>query len=114
MNVRQRIDIRQFNPNLTREQADALLAEFKARPCTDCGNTFPACCMDAHHLDPRDKAIEIRRGASMATIHPVLLQVELTKCVPLCANCHRIRHWKDREARKAAVKGIPRRALSVY
>ena len=114
MNVPRPTDLRPFNPHITREQADAMLAEFKARPCADCGNTFPACCMDAHHVDPRDKARQLRRGASLATMHSVMLQVELTKCVPLCANCHRIRHWKAREARKAAVKDIPRRALSVY
>jgi predicted HNH restriction endonuclease len=25
---------------------------------------------------------------------------EIKKCIPLCANCHRILHWEERETHK--------------
>ena len=55
--------------------------------CADCGQTFPACCYDFHHLDPtvkeRDPSAAFRRAD---------WRDEITKCVMLCSNCHRIRH----------------------
>lgn len=54
--------------------------------CTDCGMSFedhPECC-DFHHLE--DKVTDIARIKTMNA-----LLKELEKCIPLCANCHRIR-----------------------
>lgn len=59
--------------------------------CADCNNTYPACAYDFHHNNPNTKDIDpgllfARKLSAIAA--------ELTKCVMLCANCHRIRHWK--------------------
>jgi hypothetical protein len=66
--------------------------EYKASlSCADCGLSFsdkPECC-DFHHLDPTTK----KDGVIKMVYHSrnALLK-EVSKCVPLCANCHRVRH----------------------
>ena len=56
--------------------------------CADCGmyfNIHPECC-DFHH-------IEDNKDNNIANIHTKGAMIkELKKCIPLCANCHRIRH----------------------
>ena len=66
-----------------------IIDEFFSRPCYACGESFPQCCMDAHHLNPAEKKFSIGRsnGKGLA-----VLQEELEKCVPLCAHCHRKFH----------------------
>jgi predicted HNH restriction endonuclease len=61
--------------------------------CDDCGGTFPVCCYDFHHLNVSTKNFEIapRLGAKWDTIFE-----EAKKCVMICSNCHRIRHYKER------------------
>lgn len=58
-------------------------------PCADCGNKFPAVCMDFDHIgdDKRDNVATLAlNGVSIAT-----LDAEIAKCELVCANCHRIR-----------------------
>lgn len=66
---------------------------FKGGACNDCG-WKPACledlaCLDFHHIDPSTKDYEISEieSASFKTI-----QIELEKCIMLCAICHRKKH----------------------
>lgn len=61
--------------------------------CAHCGyefKHFPKVC-DFHHPDPSKKdgkpANMASRGWGIAHI-----KEELRKCIPLCANCHRIEH----------------------
>jgi len=65
----------------------ALLAELKADPCTDCGNTFPSCAMDYDHVSD-DKAVNV--GNMMQSSWKTILK-EVAKCELVCSNCHRIR-----------------------
>lgn len=64
--------------------------EFKAtKGCMDCGIINPV-VLDFHHVgDDKTKNIShmITKGYSLERI-----QLEINKCVVLCANCHRIRH----------------------
>ena len=59
--------------------------------CYDCGDDR-APVLDFHHLDPTTKEISVSkaayRGWSVGR-----LQQEIEKCVVLCANCHRMRHY---------------------
>lgn len=57
--------------------------------CVDCSGTFPACVMDFHHKDPAQKDNDISR---MLNCSLKRLLGEISKCVLICANCHRIRH----------------------
>lgn len=58
--------------------------------CGDCKNSFPAPVYEFHHLNPKEKernpSYLFRKGWKAT-------EEELLKCVMLCANCHRIRHW---------------------
>lgn len=65
--------------------------------CVDCGLSFREYhdLCDFHHIDPSTKDKEpigkmVRYGSRTRAM------AEIAKCVPLCANCHRIRHAKER------------------
>ena len=62
--------------------------------CFDCGQTFPSCVYDFHHLDPSAKEMSVATAFGKKEIH---YERELAKCVMLCANCHRIRHHDKKE-----------------
>ena len=59
--------------------------------CLDCGGDFHRSVYDFHHRDPSDKVDAI----SNLLRSPGKLEEELKKCDLLCANCHRIRHFKE-------------------
>lgn len=69
--------------------------ELKSKPCSDCGNRFPICCMDFDHRDGTKKSYNI---GSMFAHHysKALIDAELSKCDLVCSNCHRIRTRKRR------------------
>lgn len=66
----------------------------KTLACQDC-NSIDFRVFEFHHLDPKEKEHDVANltgtGASLEKI-----KKELAKCVVLCANCHRIRHYKER------------------
>jgi hypothetical protein len=52
--------------------------------------------LDFHHRDPQQKSLEVAnlvRGNSLD-----IIKAEIAKCSVLCANCHRITHFEEREA----------------
>ena len=63
--------------------------------CIDCG-VFDLAYMDWHHTNPssKDKCISrlITGGYSMKRI-----KAEIDKCICLCSNCHRKRHFYNHE-----------------
>ena len=64
-------------------------------PCMDCGGVFPDYCMDFHHLDENAKNPYIGRKSFVERMSKFSIQridEEISKCVIVCANCHRIRH----------------------
>ena len=58
--------------------------------CNDCGGSFPNCVFDFHHLD---ESVKDMNPSKALTLNEETMLEELSKCVLLCANCHRIRHW---------------------
>lgn len=66
----------------------------KTMKCEFCGFNHVA-CLQFHHIDPKKKEISLakaaRRGWSMERI-----EKEISKCKVLCANCHMILHWKEK------------------
>jgi hypothetical protein len=63
------------------------LAGIKDKPCLDCGNKFPSCCMDFDHIRGEKLfGITVSGNRKWET---VLKEIE--KCEVVCANCHRIR-----------------------
>ena len=63
--------------------------------CHDCHGTFPLCVYDFHHLDGSLKDMNPSKALSMNKENR---EKEFDKCILLCANCHRVRHFgrKDR------------------
>ena len=63
--------------------------------CYDCKQEYPSYVYDFHHLDPTQKRhMDSNRGLNF-TMSDKNIQEELDKCIMLCSNCHRIRHWKE-------------------
>jgi hypothetical protein len=63
--------------------------------CVDCKGVFPTSVYDFHHLDPSEK--EFNLGNILRRKDFEFVEKELSKCVLLCANCHRIRHFEGGE-----------------
>lgn len=86
------------NPDIPRKSSKAFtekkykeFIEFKKTlSCLDCGmDDFR--CLEFHHLDPNEKEDNL----SNLYRHTKKFLEELKKCVVLCANCHKIRHFED-------------------
>lgn len=67
--------------------------DYMGNKCLDCQQNFPNCCYDFHHLDPTKKDLSLSQLVGSRSWEKIL--IELEKCVMLCSNCHRIRHWKE-------------------
>lgn len=67
---------------------------YKGHLCIDCGlkDAHPS-VYDFHHLDSDKKDFNL--GAAKTTKFDDRIKTELDKCVLLCANCHRIRHYSN-------------------
>ena len=76
--------------NNRNKQVKQLVVDHFGNKCHDCGRNFPICVYDFHHLSDKDvnpsKALTWREDR---------MWEELKKCIMLCANCHRIRHFGD-------------------
>lgn len=71
----------------------ANLTALKAKPCTDCNQNFPACCMDFDHVRGK-KLFSVSEGGNRKW--STVLK-EISKCELVCANCHRKRTHKRRQ-----------------
>lgn len=65
---------------------------YKGGCCLDCKGVFDQCVYDFHHLDPSEKDFKIS-GQGVRHLDWNVVQQELDKCVLLCSNCHRLRHY---------------------
>ena len=64
--------------------------------CAKCGyNEFPV-ALDFHHLDPTQKDTTVARMLANNYQLDKTLQ-EIDKCICLCANCHRVFHFLEKE-----------------
>jgi hypothetical protein len=92
---------------LRREQFRKVKAEavaYKGGKCNDCLQIVHQAAFEFHHEDPSTKAAKSETAtARKEPTHflqgtPKLTdqaKTELDKCVLLCANCHRVRHFSD-------------------
>jgi hypothetical protein len=75
--------------------------EFKATlSCLECGVNHPA-VLDFHHIDPEMKNASVHALAQAKNYAAAMEEVQ--QCVVLCANCHRVYHYNERQ--KAKEKG---------
>lgn len=63
--------------------------------CFKCKQTFDSCVYDFHHKNPEEKEFTI--GENML-VSEERFYLEVSKCVLLCANCHRLEHKKETNA----------------
>lgn len=64
---------------------------YKGGKCVDCGVIGHPSIYDFHHIDTKEKDFSL--GNSVKGFEAV--KSELDKCILLCSNCHRIRHYKE-------------------
>ena len=68
--------------------------QYKGGACEHCGIEFDGCpdIFDFHHKDPSQKDFALSsKGYTMSWER---MSAELDKCLLLCANCHRIEHFR--------------------
>jgi hypothetical protein len=74
----------------------ALAIAYKGGSCNDCTSVVHQAAFEFHHIDPAEKDTDpchlIGTGFNGLTERA---KTELDKCVLLCANCHRIRHYNE-------------------
>lgn len=68
----------------------------KTLKCEDCG-TNDHRVLEFHHKDPSQKDREV---SIMITWGWKKLMDEVAKCSVLCANCHRVLHYEEREQKR--------------
>ena len=73
--------------------------------CFDCKQSYSYPVYDFHHLDPREKDLDWNK---MRLVTQETLDAELAKCVLLCSNCHRERHFKQRPEKQPLIRPVPR------
>ena len=84
-----------------REQLNARRKELKKEwdvfkstlKCTKCGFNHIA-ALDFHHEDPATKLGNVHRFVSNGQFAKAY--EEIKKCIVLCANCHRIHHYNEK------------------
>ncbi len=74
-----------------RQRISAFIDSLKDCPCTDCGESYPACVMDFDHVRG-EKLFNVTSMKGRSPSEAAILE-EVAKCDVVCANCHRIRTW---------------------
>ena len=62
-------------------------------PCVDCGINYPYYVMDFDHVRGQKHANVMEL---VSTLSKKKIDEEIAKCVIVCSNCHRIRHYKEK------------------
>jgi len=78
-----------------REERKKWLEEIKNKPCIDCGKIYPPWVMDFDHKEGEIKVASISWLSLHNTSSFEKIKQEIAKCDLVCANCHRIRTFKD-------------------
>ena len=60
--------------------------------CSRCNGVFDPCVYDFHHKDPSNKSAD--PGSLLHCSWETVFE-EVSKCILLCSNCHRIIHKED-------------------
>jgi predicted HNH restriction endonuclease len=63
--------------------------------CSHCRKTHPA-IIDFHHVIKEGKRSVNKLAVRQRNIAEAIREAE-EKCIPLCANCHRVLHWEEQQ-----------------
>lgn len=82
--------------------------EYLGGICVDCERRFDVPeVYDFHHVDPKQKRVNVGGSQTkLLTRTWATIRAELDQCVLLCANCHRIRHARERAKRSTPNVGF--------
>ena len=72
-----------------------ILQELKVNGCAICGYNKSPVALDFHHANPKDKKF-LLNAANLSRADYLIVE-ELNKCVLVCANCHRLLHYAEKE-----------------
>jgi hypothetical protein len=61
--------------------------------CARCSENHIA-TLDFHHINPEDKEYAVSNLVSNKMFTKAYKEIK--KCIVLCANCHRIHHWNEK------------------
>lgn len=75
----------------------AMIHALKSVPCMDCGGSFDPVCMDFDHRPGEVKSFTI--GTAIHKFTAEQIRAEIEKCDVVCANCHRLRTYRQRNHR---------------
>ena len=90
---------RSTTQNPQRQAFHAKVTSLKeGNPCKDCGVTFPPVAMDFDHVSG-DKMLNV---SSMRHLAWGAVLAEIAKCELVCANCHRVRTWQQKNQKVAS------------
>lgn len=73
-----------------REKFENLKKTFSCK----CGQSHIA-TLDFHHIDPKQKEFEVSQAIAIGWSW-TKIEKEIEKCIVMCANCHRIFHFEQR------------------
>lgn len=59
--------------------------------CSKCGENHPA-CLEFHHLNEKTKSFRISEAIEQRGCSKDRIMSEISKCIVLCANCHKKLH----------------------
>lgn len=60
--------------------------------CSEC-DEISSCCLEFHHMDDKFKTVSKLRDMAYST---EMVLMEISKCIILCSNCHRKKHYKNK------------------
>jgi predicted HNH restriction endonuclease len=91
--------------NATLKRKQDFINECKNKPCSVCGNSFPACAMDFHHFENKKESYpkgyrNITGANDFAHMTKERFLSEIKKCILICSNCHRVLHFNIRREQK--------------
>lgn len=70
-----------------------LVINAKNKPCVDCKQSYPYYVMDLDHIKGTKKFLLSIAASNHRSLKSVI--EEIAKCEAVCANCHRIRTFKN-------------------
>lgn len=80
--------------NRMKKERNEYLAKIKSQPCSDCNKQYHPICMDFDHRDRKTKLNSVSKmGWSNNSLQKIKLEID--KCDLVCANCHRLRTYKQ-------------------
>ena len=80
-----------FNVTVKRKRLKKQALEHKGNKCESCGYNRCSEALEFHHNNPEEKEFALSQTGN--TYSWERIKNELDKCVLLCANCHRERHF---------------------